>query len=1358
MSSKVVAPERETFENLNVSTDEHETVNSDVSLEFKTVHKNTMSCELNSQAEPVKGLYIKALYGNSVCSVDLQVLIDCGASVSLLSRNALRKIPEEIRPTLEQSETRVKFADGSVQRADGLVKLSLKVGETTKTVSFLVGNFTDEAILGMCDLHTLGIQIDFSTMTVCKGDWIIPVQDVHCNPICRKVVVKKSVTLSPRTENLIEAYVISNSEKTKVRGNNVSLMLEPVESLLTEKCVLPAKSIHNDGQEKIPVLVYNPNADTVTLEDNTVVGMLVEIPDVVSKLTDYDSDNIVLDHNSTICTSVDVDNEKSNSHETVDNAVLPDHLIGMYEESAENLNSVQKIKLKKFLIEHADVFSRHDFDLGSTNVVECSLDTGDSKPIKQAPRRLCPDAMKSADSLIQELLDKKLIVPSKSPWASPIVMVKKKNGSYRMCIDFRMTNFSLKSDGYPLPRVQSALDCLSKAKWFCSNDMTAGYWQIRMDENSREKTAFCHQNGPSGGLYEWLVMPFGLKTAPGCFQRLMDKILSDLRYVSLLVYLDDILLFGSNFEETLSRLEVLLNRMRQANLKLKPAKCKWFKKSVDFLSHVVSENGVSCDPKKVEAVKSWPRPKNQKEVKSLLGLASYYRRFLQNFATIAKPLTNLTSPKTKFEWSTECENSFQKLKELLTSAPVLGYPEDDGIFILDTDASDVGIGAVLSQVQTHDGQKIERVIAYGSRTLTEQEIHYCITRKELLAIIHHVKLFKNYLLGRHFIVRTDHSSLKYLHRFKEPEGQLARWLDFLQPSDYEIVHRSGVSHSNADGLSRQLQPCKLKKCYCKRFNDLEYEPDVVIETKVTNEIGIQTDIQNTQSPSVNECTAFNISVEPLWTDEEMERAQRSDPAIAPVIEWLESKNDFKWSDFSRYGNDTKQLLFERERLLQRGKLLYRKWQNSEGDKCFYQLILPKCYREGVLKQLHDSATAGHLGTKRTLTKVRARFYWPHMRDFIKRWILTCSPCQRRKSPSQNAKGGMNVYLVGSPGERLEMDIMGPFSETDNGNQYLLVIGDLFTKFCIAIPLPDTTAVTVAEAFVSHWISYFGVSFELHTDKASYFQGKVFTEVCNILGLDKTRTTSFRPMSDGFVERVNQSVNNMLNCVIVDSPFSWDLLIKMCVLAYNSSIQESTGETPSMMMLGREMKLPVDLVLPCIHNPESKYHTNAEYVLDFQNRLQKVHENARSNMQKSALKQQHWYNNRLKENDFSPGSLVYYNSPIKGQSPKESYYKWKGPYVVVDKLSSAVYKIALNMNSKHMIVNHDRLKPAHTRDDTDTSWVHDVKQKPVELNTDQAEQELDLEEDSDGPPAPDVSESIRPRRKIKPPDKFGEWYL
>jgi hypothetical protein len=284
----------------------------------------------------------------------------------------------------------------------------------------------------------------------------------------------------------------------------------------------------------------------------------------------------------------------------------------------------------------------------------------------------------AADKIVDKLLERNLIRPSMSPWASPIVMVKKKDNTYRMCIDYRMLNSVSELDAYSMPLVQDCFDQLAGAKWFCTTDLASGYWQVKMKESSIPKTAFCTRKG----LFEWNVLPFGLSSACATFQRLMEKILSDLRFNTLLIYLDDILIYGKSFDETLERLTKYFNKIHETNLKLKPNKCELFQKSVNFLGHIVSENGISCDPDKLKSVREWPVPKDKKELKSFLGLVSYYRRLIPNFSTKAKPLSSLTSKKVDFNWDEKCQEAFTQLKEHLLSEPILGYPKKEGIFIL----------------------------------------------------------------------------------------------------------------------------------------------------------------------------------------------------------------------------------------------------------------------------------------------------------------------------------------------------------------------------------------------------------------------------------------------------------------------------------------------------------------------------------------------------------------------------------------------------------------------------------------------------------------------------------------------------
>ena len=338
-----------------------------------------------------------------------------------------------------------------------------------------------------------------------------------------------------------------------------------------------------------------------------------------------------------------------------------------------------------------------------------------------------------------------------------------------------------RKDAYPLPHVDDTLDTLSGAKWFSTLDMISGYWQVKVAEKDQEKTAFCTPDG----LFEFKVMPFGLCNAPATFQRLMDLVLTGLKWSSCLVYLDDVVVVGKTFSEHLNNLASVFKHLRDAGLRLKPKKCAFCLPQVEFLGHIVSAEGVSTDPAKVKKVASWPTPTSRREVQQFLGLANYYRRFVEDFAKIAKPLYRLTEKTVKYEWTSECQAAFNELRQRLVSAPVLTFPDYSKHFVLDTDASYTGIGAVLSQT---DDDGLERVIAYASNTLSKAERKYCVTRKELLAVTTFITHFRPYLLGRRFTLRTDHGSLTWLSRFKEPEGQLGRWLGKLQEYDFQICH------------------------------------------------------------------------------------------------------------------------------------------------------------------------------------------------------------------------------------------------------------------------------------------------------------------------------------------------------------------------------------------------------------------------------------------------------------------------------------------------------------------------------------------------------------------------------------------
>ncbi|UYV70237.1 hypothetical protein LAZ67_7002256 [Cordylochernes scorpioides] len=441
---------------------------------------------------------------------------------------------------------------------------------------------------------------------------------------------------------------------------------------------------------------------------------------------------------------------------------------------------LHKTKLLELLENFSEVFGPID-KTTSRIITKHRINTGDAKPSKKMPYRVSPSERKVIQEEVDRMMEMGVVQPSESPWASPVVLVRKKDGSVRFCVDYRGLNKMTKKDVYPLPRVDDALDCLKGANIYSTIDLKAGYWQIGIDEADREKTAFITPDG----LFEFKVMPFGLCNAPATFERMMDNLLKGLRWTICLCYLDDVVIFADNFPDHLRRLEVVLNCFKRAGLKLNPGKCSFGASNIKILGHQVDKDGIRPDDDKIKAVSQFPIPKNLQQLRSFLGLSSYYRRFIKNYADIARPLNSLLSKGTKFQWNTDQERAFQKLKNALTSKPVLGHFDDDAPTELHTDASGYGIGH-----------------PYASRTLLKSEKNYSTTERECLAIVWAIGKFRPYLFGRPFKVITDHHSLCWLTNLKDPEGRLARWALRLQEYDVSIVYKTGRMHKDADCLSR----------------------------------------------------------------------------------------------------------------------------------------------------------------------------------------------------------------------------------------------------------------------------------------------------------------------------------------------------------------------------------------------------------------------------------------------------------------------------------------------------------------------------------------------------------------------------
>ena len=899
------------------------------------------------------------------------------------------------------------------------------------------------------------------------------------------------------------------------------------------------------------------------------------------------------------------------------------------------------------------------------------------------------------------MLARDVIEPSKSPWSSPVVLVTKKDGSTRFCIDYRQVNKVLINDAFGIPRTDECLDSLAGGKWFGCLDLNQGFFQVQLHPDDREKTAFI----TSQGLYQFKVTPFGLANSPSTFERLMEDVLRGLQWSECLLYIDDIIIPGPTVDESLTRLEHVFERLREANLKLKPSKCILFQKSVKFLGHIVSEEGIHTDPEKVKAVQDWPVPRNVKEVKSFLGLCSYYRKFVQGFADIARPMHHACKKGTKFIWTETCQESFDKLKQALTSPPILIYPIPGKQFILDTDASNFAVGAVLSQEV--DGK--EHVIAYMSKALHKHEISYCTTRKELLAVVTALKNFHPYLYGQKVIIRTDNAAVSWMTNLKNPTGQVARWIELLGTYDLDIRHRQGRSHGNADAMSRnpckaclrqQEQQNKEDNNICEIAEEQEVNPAELHQTEEINnrpkfsdngntgEVRVTTRSQMSKEVSepVNECLLEG------WNHHEIRLEQLADQNIGQLLIALEEGRDRPpWEAVSNGSSKLKTLWAQWERLEIHNGILYRRFESDDGMTIRRQMLLPEVKKQEVMKYFHDLPSAGHLGVDKTLEKLKISFYWPNMRETVQEYCRSCDKCFARKPKKQTNKAPLGTYISGEPMERVAMDILGPLPITKQGNRYILVITDLFTKWTEAVAIPDQESKTICTAFIDNFVTKYGTPLQVHSDQGRNFQSEIFRGMCSMLGIDQTRTTSFRPQSNGGVEKFNNTLAIMLTMYCEHNQDQWDKYLQQVMMAYRSSVQSSTSRTPNSMLFGREITLPLQALIPLPEKDTSDMESSADYVFNLKSKLEQNYKTARKSLNKAATCQKRRYDLKARKNSFTKGQAVWIYDPSRkiGRCPKLTS-KWKGPYIIEKRIDDVTYRVKRTWRQPSSVYHVDRL--------------------------------------------------------------------
>ena len=959
------------------------------------------------------------------------------------------------------------------------------------------------------------------------------------------------------------------------------------------------------------------------------------------------------------------------------------------------------------LYEYRDVFACSETDFGHATKVKHHINLKDDTPFKQRPRPIHPNDYEAVRKHLRTLLDAEVIRESESPYASPIVVVRKKNGEVRLCIDYRKLNSLTIRDAYALPNLEEAFSVLAGSKWFSVMDLKSGYYQIEMEERDKPKTAFVCPLG----FYEFNRMPQGITNAPSTFQRLMERVMGSINLKEVLVFLDDIIVFSSTLEEHEIRLKHVLMQLRENGLKLSPQKCHFFQSSVRYLGHIVSSRGVETDPDKVSALRTWPRPQTLGELKSFLGFAGYYRRFVCDYSKIVRPLNDLTggyppyrkgpktpspggyfNPKEPFNerWTPDCQKAFDAIIEKLTSAPVLGFADPKLAYVLHTDASTYGLGAALYQEQ--EGEM--RVIAYASRGLSSSEKRYPAHKLEFLALKWSiVEKFHDYLYGNAFTVITDNNPLTYVLKSAKLDAASYRWLAALSTFDFNIKYRAGKSNQDADGLSRRPHdsladdPASLEeKERIKRFtshhlssssdqHDLPVDAVAVLcQHRLLNEA-------DSDLPSITLVESLAIhpdaipdtygnddvlgsSTIPTYDPEELQQHQRSDPIIGQVIQVLEDGDEASLVPDSP---ELKLMLKERKRLEMRNGLLYRTRQS--GDDVTYQFVAPKSLRSTILKSLHEDM--GHMGLERTLDLVRTRFYWPKMAADVEKKIKSCGRCVRRKTQPERSAPLVNIHTT-RPMELVCIDYLSIEPDSHNTKD-VLVITDHFTKYAVAIPTKDQKATTVAKTLWEQFFVHYGFPERLLSDQGRDFESQLIKELCALAGITKVRTTPYHPRGNP-VERFNRTLLGMLGTLKDKEKSHWRDFVKPLTHAYNCTKSDVTGFSPYELMFGRQPRLPVDIAF-CLPVKDGSPKSHSQYVKHLRARLEESYQIATRNSQKVADRNKRRFDRAVRESTLEEGDQVLVKS-LRFRSKHKLADKWESTmYKVLEKMRDLpVYKV------------------------------------------------------------------------------------